>query len=206
MRILITLGPTQEPIDAVRYIGNRSSGQMGVALAAAACDAGHTVTTVCGPIALKVDPRAKCVEVVTAQEMFDAVTHEFPNHDLLIMAAAVADFTPIRTAPMKLERSNSLVIELKPTTDIVAAVSKSRRPDQRTVAFSLESDGNIERAQRKMRYKSVDLMVFNPLSTMNAPGISPTLLRPDGSVRSVPLMPKTQFASELLAEAIRLFS
>lgn len=204
-RTLITLGPTQEPIDAVRYIGNRSSGKMGAAIVAAACDARHQVTAICGPVDVAIDPRAAITKVTTAQQMFEAVVAAFGSHDLLIMAAAVADFRPTHTSDSKIGRGESLTLELEATPDIVAHVSKTKRDDQRTVAYSLEKENGLDRAAEKMRYKSVDLMVFNPLATMNAGEIAPTLLWPDGRREAFEAMDKTAFARVLIDRAVALF-
>ena len=203
-RILITLGPTQEPIDAVRYIGNRSSGKMGCALVAAALGVGHAVTAIAGPISQGIDPRAVVHRVTTAQQMFEAVVRAFPQNDLLIMTAAVADFRPKVSSTGKLSRGGSMTLELESTPDIVAHVSKTKRPDQRTVGFSLESSDQIARAQEKMRYKHVDLMVFNPLETMNASEIKAVLLYPDGRSESLDAMSKSIFASLLIERSIAL--
>ena len=205
LNILVTLGPTQEPIDVVRYIGNRSSGKMGAAIVAAACDAGHRVTAICGPVDVAVDPRATRVDVTTAQQMFDAVVTAFTSHDLLIMSAAVADFRPKVTNSEKIGRGGSLTLELEATPDIVAHVSKSKRADQRTVAFSLEKSDGLDRAAEKMRYKSVDLMVFNPLATMHARDITATLLYPGGGRESIGSMEKRAFARVLIERATSLF-
>jgi phosphopantothenoylcysteine decarboxylase/phosphopantothenate--cysteine ligase len=199
--ILVTLGPTREPIDAVRYIGNRSSGRMGAAIVAAALDAGHRLTAICGPTSTPIDPRATVVRIETAQQMFDAVVAAFPTHDLLIMSAAVADFRPVAKVEGKVAREAGLTLSLEPTPDIVAHVSKAKRPDQRTVAFSLEKADAIERAVVKMRYKSVDLMVFNPLETMDAAGIRATLLWPDGRREAFDAMAKDAFAKTLVERA-----
>lgn len=205
LRILLTLGPTQEPIDAVRYIGNRSSGKMGTALVSAALEAGHKVTAIAGPITQSIDPRAITKRVTTAQQMFDAVVKEFPEHDLLIMAAAVADFRPKTSSTDKLKRGGALTLELEATPDIVAHVSKEKRDDQRTVGFSLESNDQIARAQEKMRYKRVDLMVYNPLETMNAGEIKPVLLYPDGRSEGMEALPKNEFAKVLIERSAALF-
>lgn len=204
LHILITLGPTHEPIDAVRYIGNRSSGKMGAAIVAAACEAGHHVTAICGPVDVAIDPRATRIDVTTAQQMFDAVVEQFPTHDLLIMSAAVADFRPTHASDTKIGRGGSLTLELEATPDIVAHVSKSKRPDQRTVAFSLEKEDGFDRAAEKMRYKAVDLMVFNPLSTMHAGEIAATLLWPDGRREAFAAMEKEAFARILIDRAAAL--
>ena len=201
LKILITLGPTHEPIDAVRYIGNRSSGQMGAAIVAAACDAGHQATAICGPVSIAIDARAKRLDIATAQQMFDAVIGTFPLHDLLIMAAAVADFRPKIASNDKIGRGGSMTLELEATADIVALVSKAKRADQRTVAFSLEKEDGLDRAAEKMRYKSVDLMVFNPLATMHAGEIAATLLWPDGRREAFEPMEKEAFARVLVERA-----
>ncbi len=206
MRILITLGPTQEPIDSVRYIGNRSSGRMGAAVVAEACSRGNEVVVIAGPITAPLDPRARIVAVRTAQQMYDAVLAHFPSSDVLIMAAAVADFRPRKTLTGKFERTNTMVLELEPTPDIIAAASKLRRPDQRTIAFSLEAGDGLDRAQKKMRYKGVDLMVYNPLATMNSPDIAATLLWPDGKAEPHPPMAKSAFAKILLDRSGELFA
>ena len=205
LNILVTLGPTREPIDAVRYIGNRSSGRMGAAIVAAACDAGHRVTAICGPTNAPIDPRATVVRIETAQQMFDAVVAAFPSHALLIMSAAVADFRPAQKVEGKVAREAGLTLSLEPTPDIVAHVSRAKRPDQRTVAFSLEKADAIERAVVKLRYKAVDLMVFNPLETMDAGGIRATLLYPDGRREPFEAMAKAAFARTLVERATMLF-
>lgn len=205
LKILVTLGPTQEPIDAVRYVGNRSSGKMGAAVVAAACDAGHRVTAICGPVHVAIDPRATVTRANTAQQMFDAVIAAFASHELLIMAAAVADFRPKIISPDKIGRGGSLTLELEATPDIVAHVSTTKRSNQRTVAFSLERENALNRAAEKMRYKRVDLMVFNPLQTMHAPEISATLLYPNGRREALGPMEKGAFARVLIERATLLF-
>jgi phosphopantothenoylcysteine decarboxylase/phosphopantothenate--cysteine ligase len=204
VRILITAGPTHEPIDPVRYIGNRSSGKMGSTLAAAALDAGHSVTLILGPVHIPFPTNCRRIDVETAAQMHEAVVREFPAHDLLIMAAAVADYRPKAVSSEKLDRHSALVIETESTPDIIQAVSRTKRPDQRTVAFSLETAGNIERARQKMIRKHVDLMVFNPIQTMNSPSIQPVLLQPDGSEEAVPAMSKQEFALLLIARVVSL--
>ena len=204
IQLLVTLGPTHEPIDAVRYVGNRSSGRMGAAIVAAGCDAGHRVTAICGPTATPIDVRAAAVvRVTTARQMFDAVSAAFADADVLIMSAAVADFRPARVVAGKLPRDRGLTLDLEPTDDIVAHVSRLKRPDQRTVAFSLERADAIERARAKMRYKHVDLMVFNPLETMDAGDVRATLLWPDGRSEAFDAMPKDAFARVLVDRATR---
>src|SRR5438552_8562484 len=149
MRILITAGPTYEPIDPVRFIGNRSSGKMGAALAEAAQRAGHEVTLILGPVTAPMPPGVRRIDVMSSREMHDAVMREFPNHDLLIMAAAVADFRPKKVLTEKVPRGGALTLELEPTEDIAAAACAIRRPDQRVIGFSLVEPGDIERTREK---------------------------------------------------------
>src|SRR5688572_17709001 len=121
MKILITAGPTYEPIDPVRFIGNRSSGNMGAALADAATAARHDVTLILGPVTAAMPANVRRIDVFSSRDMLDAVTREFLTHDVLIMAAAVADFRPKSVHRQKVERGGTLTIELEATDDILAA-------------------------------------------------------------------------------------
>lgn len=205
MRVLITAGPTFEPIDPVRFIGNRSSGKMGAALAAAAIKAGHACTVVAGPISAMMPAAAKRMDIQTAQQMLAAVLGEFPNHDLLIMAAAVADYRPKVVHGEKLGRHGSLTIECEATPDIAQAAGQIKRPHQRTIGFALESEGNHERAAQKLLAKKLDLIVFNPLSTIDQPTIEPVLIYPDGRQEILPSASKADFADTLLRRAAALW-
>lgn len=205
MRILLTAGPTREPIDPVRYIGNRSSGRMGAAIAEAAIRGGHSLTMILGPIAVAMPAGGRRIGVETAAQMHEAVLRELSSHDLLIMAAAVADYRPVQVSDRKIGREGRLVIECEPTEDILAAAGKIKRADQRTVGFSLESAGDIERARQKLSRKGLDLIVYNPTETMDSASIEATLLWPDGRSESVPCRSKVQFADILLQRAISLF-
>src|SRR5665213_2640067 len=133
MKILITAGPTREPIDPVRYIGNRSSGRMGAALAEAGLAAGHAVTLIVGPVSVAMPAEAVRINVETAAQMHEAAMREFPSHALLIMAAAVADYRPKSISRGKISRHGALTIECEPTQDIIAAAGRIKRPDQRTM-------------------------------------------------------------------------
>ncbi len=209
-RLLITAGPTQEPLDAVRYLGNRSSGQMGAALATAGLTKNLAVTVILGPCPAKMPEGARVVPVQTAADMLAAVTAEWPSHDLLIMAAAVADFRPLTTHTGKMNRENGpITLQLEPTADIVAFASAMRRPDsgQKIVGFSLQQAGDIESARRKLHRKKLDLVVFNPLPTMGSPDIEAVLLWPDDQTHApltLPYRSKADFADLLLTEALRL--
>jgi phosphopantothenoylcysteine decarboxylase/phosphopantothenate--cysteine ligase len=205
MRILITAGPTREPIDPVRYIGNRSSGTMGRFLAQSAIRGGHEVTLIVGPIVVTMPEIARRIDVETSRQMRDAVLAEFPGHDLLIMAAAVADYRPKTARQEKTERGGSLTIELEPTEDILAAAGKIKRPDQRTIGFSLVSRSNRARSVEKIHRKNLNLIVSNPLETMNSDAIEPVLLWPDGRSEELFYRTKAEFADILLERAIALF-
>ena len=205
MRILITAGPTYEPIDPVRFIGNRSSGQMGAALTGAATRAGHDVTLLLGPVTAAMPTNVRRIDVFSSRDMHDAVLREFPRHDLLIMAAAVADFRPKSISERKVERGGTLRIELESTEDILAAAGRIKRPDQRTVGFSLVRRGDIDRSREKLRRKNCDLIVYNPLHTMSSATIESILLYPDGRAEELLTRPKVEFASILVERAAALF-
>ena len=204
MRILITAGPTREPIDAVRYLGNRSSGRMGVALAAAAREAGHTVRLLLGPVdsavRSSVPPEVAVEAFATTAELESALAAHFPEADLLVMAAAVADYRPASVVDGKLSRGDGLRLELEATPDLVAACVASRRPGQRVVAFALEpAEGLVERAAAKLRRKGVDAIVANPLGTMENDAIDGVLLHADGRDVRPGRCDKERFAAWLVA-------
>jgi phosphopantothenoylcysteine decarboxylase/phosphopantothenate--cysteine ligase len=205
MRILITAGPTYEPIDPIRFIGNRSSGKMGAALANAATARGHHVTLILGPVTASMPASLKRIDVMSSREMHTAVLSEFPRHDLLIMAAAVADFRPRGSATKKIERGGTLMIELEATEDIAAAAGAIKQPHQRTIGFSLVGRGEIERSREKLRRKNLDLIVYNPLDTMSSETIESILLWPDGRSEELPMQDKASFAAALIECAEALF-
>ena len=197
MKILITAGPTYEPIDPVRFIGNRSSGTMGAALANAATAAGHEVTLILGPVSAAMPANVRRIDVMSSSDMHATVLKEFPNHDLLIMAAAVADFRPKTSTTKKLERGGNLTIELESTEDIAAAAGQIKRPHQRTIGFSLVTRGDLARTKEKLVRKNLDLIVYNPLDTMSGQTIESILLYPDGRTEPLPLQSKSAFAATL---------
>jgi phosphopantothenoylcysteine decarboxylase/phosphopantothenate--cysteine ligase len=166
MRVLITAGPTREPIDPVRYIGNRSSGKMGAALAAEALARGATVTLVLGPGTVPPPVGAEVIEVATAEEMRRAVRSRSADADAIVMAAAVADFRPKLVAERKLKKDDGAPdLVLEPTADIVTELATARRAGQVLVGFAAETD-DIEAAGRdKLRRKGVDLIVANAVGT-----------------------------------------
>jgi phosphopantothenoylcysteine decarboxylase / phosphopantothenate---cysteine ligase len=207
-RLLITAGPTQEPIDAVRFIGNRSSGRLGVALADKAAARGWRVTLLLGPTSLTPsDSRVEVVRFRTTTDLAGLLNVHFPQTDTLVMAAAVADYRPKPlpnrpdAAQGKLKRSEGgLTLELEPTPDLLAACSKLRQPGQTVIGFALEPrDRLMESARSKIARKGLDFIVANPLETMDAPTIEATLLGPAGIVDQTPgNMSKESFADWLL--------
>jgi phosphopantothenoylcysteine decarboxylase/phosphopantothenate--cysteine ligase len=205
MRVLVTAGPTQEPIDLVRYLGNRSSGRMGKSLIEAAVARGNGVTAILGPVTIAMPKNIRRIDVQTTGQMHEAVMAEFPNHDLLIMAAAVADYRPRHILPGKIGRGGNLTIELEATEDILADAGATKRPDQRTIGFSLVTRGKMGTTLDKLRRKKLDLIVFNPLETMSSEEIDAILFWPDGRQEELPCRSKRQFADILLQRAVELF-
>jgi len=162
MHFLITAGGTREYIDPVRFISNASSGRMGYALVRAALKAGHKVTLITAPTALREPAGAKIVEAETAAEMFEAVKKHFARCDCLIMAAAVADYTPARAAKTKMKKTaGPLTLKLKPTTDILKWAGTHKKARQIVVGFALEDKALRTRAEKKMREKNLDMIIAN---------------------------------------------
>jgi phosphopantothenoylcysteine decarboxylase/phosphopantothenate--cysteine ligase len=205
MRVLITAGPTYEPIDPVRFIGNRSSGQMGAALAGAARSAGHDVTLIVGPVSAEMPSDVRRIDIFSSRDLLGAVKREFPSHDLLIMAAAVADFRPKAVDPQKIKRGGTMTIDLEATEDIAAEAGRMKQPNQRTVGFSLVARGDMARTREKLVKKNFDLIVYNPLDTMSSKTIESILLYPDGRTEELPTREKRTFADILLTRAAALF-
>lgn len=165
MRILITAGGTREYIDPVRFISNASSGKMGYALARAALKAGHDVTLITAPTALRPPAEAHVVHAESAAEMFAAVKAHFAACDCLIMAAAVADFTPVRRSKTKIKKDGGLEptlrVDLKPTVDILRWAGRHKSEGQIVVGFALEDKDLRARAETKLRDKQLDMIVAN---------------------------------------------
>jgi phosphopantothenoylcysteine decarboxylase/phosphopantothenate--cysteine ligase len=162
----VTAGGTREPIDPVRFVGNRSSGRMGLALAAAAAGRGADVTLVAANVALPAPPGVRRLDVETAAELAEAVEAEFPGCDVLLMAAAPADFRPQGVAEAKIKRTDGgLDVRLEPTEDILATVAAAKRKEQTVVGFAAETGaGGIEHAREKLVRKGADLIVLNDVS------------------------------------------
>ncbi len=164
-KVLITAGPTYEQIDPVRFIGNHSSGKMGIALAQTLINRGAEVTLVCGPVSIAIPKVAKLISVTSAEEMFQAVKKEYKHADCLIFAAAVADYTPIDFAQQKIKKAEqAMKVELKPTTDILKYVGENKKEHQLLVGFALETENGIENAKKKIKSKNLDFIVLNMLT------------------------------------------
>ena len=168
-RILVTAGPTYERIDAVRFIGNRSSGKMGYAIATELVSRGHEVTLVSGPSSLPIPKNLYFHRVESAQEMYDTVIQLWPKVDGAIKAAAVSDYMPKIVADHKIKKQETkLTIELVPTTDILSAMGREKREDQWLVGFALETDNALAYAKEKLRRKNLDYIVLNSLADAGA--------------------------------------
>jgi len=171
LKVLVTAGGTREPIDAVRYVGNRSSGRMGFALAEEAARRGAEVTVIAANVSLAREKDIEYVDVETAAQLEQAARERFPDADVLLMAAAVADFRPRAPHESKITKTgkDELIVELEPTTDILSALAAERRPGQTVIGFAAEhGEGAAERAHGKLERKGVDAIVLNDVSR---PGI-----------------------------------
>jgi phosphopantothenoylcysteine decarboxylase / phosphopantothenate---cysteine ligase len=207
--VLVTAGGTREPIDSVRFVGNRSSGQMGVALAEEAARRGADVTLIAANVSLPL-PAVAAVPVETTAELEVAVRERFGASDVLIMAAAPADFRPADPTDAKISRegSDGLTIELEPTADIVAAVAAERRPDQTVIGFAAEhGEGAVERGRSKLVRKGLDAVVVNDVSRSDIGFDSSenevTIVLADGEWE-VGRRPKAEVAAAILDQVERL--
>jgi phosphopantothenoylcysteine decarboxylase/phosphopantothenate--cysteine ligase len=208
-RIVVTAGPTREPVDPVRFISNRSSGRMGVALAHAAWSRGATVTLIAGPLEVPVPPGPSVARVETTEEMARAVEAELPSADVLIMSAAPADFRAANPAPSKIKKDGSTrSLELAPTTDILSATRAVRRPGAVVVGFALETDDAVAGGRAKLGAKDLDLVVVNsarePGAGFGTETNRVTLLARDGREEPLPLMSKLDVAHAILDRVRRI--
>jgi len=202
--VLITSGGNHEPIDPVRFIGNKSSGKMGRALALEALARGAKVTVVCGPSAVPMPWGVTLVKVTTAREMAEAVEKHAPGADIIIGAAAVADFGVESPAPEKIKRTkDSLTLALTPNPDILAGVAEKKKPGQLVVGFAAETDDLIPNAIAKLKRKNLDLIVANqvgaPDSDFGADTISASLITPDRHIEDLAVVSKEELAGHLFA-------
>lgn len=209
LRILITAGPTREYIDSVRFLSNDSSGKMGFAIAAAAVKRGHRVTLVHGPVALAAASGVKAIGVVSAADMLRACRKEWPRHDVLIMAAAVADYTPARRSRFKLKKStNLLTLDLAPTVDILRTLSARRKSNQRVIGFALEDRAARRNAEMKLSGKRLDAIVLNRPTAIGADSSTVEILRSGARWMRVPPSDKQRLAGVIveLAQSISFAS
>lgn len=208
VNILVTAGPTREPIDPVRFLSNRSSGKMGYEIAAAFARAGHTVILVSGPTALDVPDGVDFLPVETAAEMHDAVSRHIGRMDIAVFAAAVADYTPARIAPEKLKKSaNSLTLELVKTPDILGSARESFGFSGTLVGFAAETENLEANARGKLTRKGCDLVIANDVSK---PGIgfdsdhNEVLLVYPNHSENLPLATKHDLAHQLVQAILEL--
>ena len=194
MNILITAGPTREHLDPIRFLSNRSTGKMGFAIAQAAAERGHQVTLVAGPVALATPHGVTRVDVISARDMLTAVERLLPQHDVLIMSAAVADWRPAQAADAKLKKSEmSPTLQLMPNPDILTTIAPLKG-NRIFVGFAAETGDPLAEAQRKLMAKGLDLIVANDIT---APGAGfavdtniVTLLAPGAPPQALPLQSK----------------
>jgi phosphopantothenoylcysteine decarboxylase/phosphopantothenate--cysteine ligase len=168
-KILITAGPTYEPIDPVRFIGNHSSGKMGIAIAEEMQKRGAVVSLVLGPSNIKVAAGIKLVKVKTAAEMFSACEKIFPETDIAIMSAAVADYTPVKTSTEKIKKTeNDFSVALTKTKDILKTLGGLKKNGQLLIGFALETNNEKENALQKLQSKNADMIILNSLQDAGA--------------------------------------
>jgi phosphopantothenoylcysteine decarboxylase/phosphopantothenate--cysteine ligase len=206
LRVLVTAGGTREPIDSVRYVGNRSSGRMGLALAEEAARRGAEVTLVAANVGLPAPAGVHVVGVETASELLDAVSAHFAEADVLVMAAAVADFRPAETLEDKIVKTgrDGLALELEPTADVLATMAARRRPGQTLIGFAAEhGEGAVERGRAKLEHKGLDAVVVNDISRtdigFDAAHNEVTIVTATGE-RHVPIASKRAVAAAILDE------
>lgn len=209
LRVLVTAGPTREIMDPVRYITNRSSGKMGYAIAEAARDRGAEVTLVTGPVNLKRPQGISCVDIVSTQDLYDEMTARCGDADIVIQAAAPADFAPEKVAAQKIKKQGDgkMTLTLTQTPDVAAAVGKMKKDGQILVGFAAETEKVTENAAEKLKKKNLDMIVANDVTEKGA-GFDVdtnvvTFITRRGQ-ETLPCLPKRQVAEELLSRAAAL--
>ncbi len=202
-KVLVTAGPTREPIDPVRYVSNHSSGKQGFAIAARASMRGAGVTLVAGPVSLPAPEGVARIDVLTARDMYNAVISSAPEQDFIIKAAAVGDYRPAREAEEKLKKhTGGLTLELVRNPDILAELGKNKKPGQRLCGFAMETKDLLQNAGEKLNRKNCDMLVANSLRVEGA-GFQTdtnvaTLLFKGGGKEELPKMPKEELADIIL--------
>jgi phosphopantothenoylcysteine decarboxylase/phosphopantothenate--cysteine ligase len=205
--LLVTAGGTREALDPVRFLGNRSSGKMGYAIAEAAQSRGAKVVLISGPSALYAPAHCELIKVTTAGQMREAVLDRMAEATLIVKAAAVADYRPVTVSEQKLKRSGPITLELAPTEDILAEVVRRRRPGQLIVGFAAETENRMENGRAKLLRKGADAIVINDV-TGDGVGIDADLNAATfltlNTATELPVMPKRQLADRILDEILAL--
>lgn len=210
-KVLITAGPTYEPLDPVRFIGNRSSGKMGIAIAEGFAERGASVKLVLGPSKLSAKhARIETTKVQTASEMHSAALKYFPGSDIAVLAAAVADYRPREVADQKIKKSEGqMTIELEKTPDIAAALGKIKQPGQFIVGFALETNNELDNARQKLERKNFDFIVLNSLrdtgAGFNFDTNKITILHKGNKRKDFELKTKAEVAQDILNEIAAFF-
>lgn len=203
-KIMITAGPTYEKIDPVRFIGNYSSGKMGYALAEECASRGAEVLLISGPVQIKAHhPNIQTIKVESAKEMYEAAVKTYPQVNAAILCAAVADFTPEQIAEEKIKRGNNdLTIRLKPTNDIAAALGQMKKKEQLLVGFALETNNELQNAEKKLQRKHLDFIILNSLNDKGAGFQCDTnkvaIIDNNGNHEQYPLKTKTEVAYDII--------
>lgn len=210
LRALVNAGPTYEAIDPVRFIGNRSSGKMGIAIAESLRVQGAEVTLVLGPVHESIPEGIKIIRVESAKEMFEACLNSFQSADIAVLAAAVADYRPANVSAEKIKKKDSsLELRLEETEDIAAALGNIKRQNQKLICFALETENEEDNALAKMIRKNADLLVLNSLKTkgvyFGSENNAVTLFHSDGSKKEISLLSKTEIAKIISNEIAELF-
>jgi phosphopantothenoylcysteine decarboxylase / phosphopantothenate---cysteine ligase len=204
IQVLITAGPTREAIDPVRFISNHSTGKMGYALAEQFCDRGAEVTIISGPVHVTTEnPAIRVVPVTSAAQMYKACCQHFAESDIILLSAAVADYTPKYVASQKIKKKDAqFSIELVKTVDIAAELGARKQPGQLMIGFALETDNELENATKKLYAKNLDMVVLNSLQDPGAGfGYDTnriTILNRDGLIKIFELKDKKEVASDIL--------
>ena len=211
LKVLVTAGPTQEAIDPVRYLGNRSSGKMGYALASEFSERGAGVILISGPVHLEPPAGVQTHHVTSAGDMHNKVMECLSDADIVVMAAAVADFTPAQYSRDKIKKDQAaLSLSLQKTVDILSEISKEKRKGQIVIGFALETGNDIENAVKKIREKKLDLIVLNSLRDQGAGfGFNTnkiTIIGRTGDKKEYGLKSKKEVAADIADEAIKLMS
>ena len=210
-KALVTAGPTYEAIDPVRFIGNHSSGLMGFSIAEELANNGADVVLISGPTKISLTNNAiKRVDVISAEDMHKACMKEYPNADIIVMSAAVADYSPAKTLSKKIKKEgNELTLHLKPTKDILSDIGKKKSKTQVLVGFALETDNEIEHAKKKLHTKNLDFIVMNTLKDKGA-GFEHstnkiTIIDRTNKITTFGLKEKTEVAKDIVKKIIEQF-